>query len=80
MKQLLQSQITVLKKRKKISLFLILSKLQNLRKGISPNHLSNLHSTMDGKHLNGDYLEEMTPDEMETSENTHAHTTNWWHM
>lgn len=62
------------------SLLLILSELQNPRKGIGLNHFSNLQSKANGKQLSDDYCEEMTPNEMETSESTQAHTTKWWHM
>ena len=62
------------------SLLLILSKLQNPSKGIGLNHFSNLQLKADGKQLSDDYYEEMTPNEMETSESTQAHTAKWWHM
>lgn len=62
------------------NLILILSRLQNPRNGIRLHNFSNLQSKADGKQLSDDYHEEMTPNEMETSESTQAHTTKWWHM
>lgn len=61
-------------------MLLILSKLQRPRKGIRIHHFSKLQFQADGKQLSGDYYEEMTPNEMETSESTQAHTTKWWHV
>lgn len=53
---------------------------KNPRKGIGLNHFSSLQSKAGEKQLSDDYCEEMTPNEMETSENTQAHTTKWCHM
>lgn len=80
-KQTLESWRTILNKGKKTKSFLLIfSKLQNPREGIRLHHFSNLQSKTDGQQLSDDYCEEMTPNEMETSESTQAHTIKWWHM